>query len=258
LATEFGIDVTFRDTTIICVERPVGVGEAAEILNSASNPFQATIGLRVEPGPSNSGIEFRMRVPPPAMPLYVYRNAETFTDAMEQYVRRTLREGRFGWQVTDCVVTMVDCGYSVADGPPSKRGPTSTPADFRNLTPMVLMQALDQATTMVCEPTLRASLEIPAWASSTVQAALGRLGAAVRHQSVRGDLTTIETVVPATRLQHLHRRLPAITGGEGILESSFDGYRPVRGDPPVRPRTLADPRHRQTYLLSLTRQGARG
>lgn len=258
LATEFGIDVTFRETTIICVERPVGVGEAVEVLNSEPNPFQATIGLRVEPGPPNSGVEFRMRVEPQAMPLYVYRNAETFTDYMGQYVRRTLREGRFGWQVTDCVITMVNCGYSVADGPPSKRGPTSTPADFRNLTPMVLMRALDQAGTVVCEPTLKVSLEIPVWAISTVLTALGRLGAAVRHQSVRGDLTTIETVVPAARVQDLQRQLPGLTAGEGVLESTFDGYRPVHGDPPVRPRTQADPRHREKYLISLTRQGARG
>ncbi len=258
LATEFGIDVTFRETTIVCVERPVSTGEAIEIINTDSNPFQATIGLRVEPGPPGSGIEFRTRIEPQAMPLYVYRNAETFANYMGQYVRRTLHEGLFGWRVTDCVVTMTDCGYSVADGPPSKRGPTSTPADFRNLTPMVLMGALDRAGTVVCEPVLKASLEIPVRAMSTVLTALGRLGAAVRDQAVRGDLTTIETVVPAARIQQLHRQLPGLTAGEGVLESTFDGYRPVHGEPPVRPRTLADPRYREKYLLSLTRQGARG
>jgi ribosomal protection tetracycline resistance protein len=258
LATEFGIDVTFRETTIICVERPIRLGEAAEILNTESNPFQATIGLRVEPGPPDSGIEFRMRVAPQAMPMYVYKNAENFADYMGRYVRRTLREGRLGWQVTDCVVTMIDCSYSLADGPPSRRGPLSTPADFRNLTPMVLMRALDQAGTVACEPTLRVSLEIPVWAISAVLTALGRLGAAVRQQSVRGDLTTIETVVPAARVRDLQRQLPGLSAGEGVIESTFDGYRPVRGDAPTRPRTTADPRHRERYLLSLTRQGARG
>jgi ribosomal protection tetracycline resistance protein len=258
LATDFGIDVTFRETTTICVERPVHLGEAVEILNTESNPFQAAIGLRVEPGPPNSGIKFRLRVEPQAIPMYVYKSADLFAGYMDQYVRRTLREGRFGWQVTDCVVTMIDCGYSVADGPPSRRGPTSTPADFRNLTPMVLMRALDQAGTEVCEPTLRVSLEVPVWAINAVLTALGRVGAAVKHQSVRGDLTTIEAAVPAARVQDLQRQLPALTAGEGVLESTFDRYRPVHGDPPTRPRTTADPRHREEYLISLTRQGARG
>ncbi|WP_230393969.1 elongation factor G [Plantactinospora alkalitolerans] len=257
LATEFGIDVTFRETTIICVERPVGRGEAVEVLNTGSNPFRATIGLRVEPGPQDSGIEFRVGVAPQSMPMYVYRNADTFTDHMAQYVRRTLCEGRFGWQVTDCVVTMIDCSYSVPDGPPSRRGPLSTPADFRDLTPLVLMRAVEQAGTVVCEPMLRVSLEIPVWAISAVLTALGRLGAAVRHQSLRGDLTTIEVVAPAARVPDLQRRLPGLTGGEGVLEATLDGYRPVRGEFTTRPRTTVDPRNRERYLLSLTRQGAR-
>jgi hypothetical protein len=43
-----------------------------------------------------------------------------------------------------------------------------------------------------------------------------------------------------------------------VLESTFDGYRRVHGDPPTRARTTADPMHREAYLISLTRQGARG
>jgi ribosomal protection tetracycline resistance protein len=258
LATEFGIDATFHDTTTICVERPVRAGEAVEFLNTEENPFQATVGLRIEPGPPDSGIAVHVAVEPQAIPMYVYQSADTFAQHLSEYVRHTLREGRFGWQVTDCVVTMIDCGYSVADGPPSRRGPTSTPADFRNLTPIVLMRALDRAGTVVCEPALRVSLEVPVWAISPVTTVLGRLGAAVQDQSVRGELTTIETVLPAGRLPQLQRQLPGLTAGEGVLESTFDGYRAVIGDPPVRPRTTADPRHVKKYLRSLTREGARG
>jgi ribosomal protection tetracycline resistance protein len=119
------------------------------------------------------------------------------------------------------------------------------------------MAALDRAETVVCEPTLRLDLEIPLWTTSAVLAALGRLEASVRHQAARGDLTTIECVLAAARVQELRRQLPALTSGEGMLESTFDGYEPVRGDAPRRPRRTADPRHREAYLISLTRQGAR-
>jgi ribosomal protection tetracycline resistance protein len=254
LANDFGLAVTFRETTPICVERPLHRGEAVETLNTESNPFQATIGLRVEPGRLGSGLEFRMRVAPQAIPMYVYKSADAFTSSMEQYVRQSLREGLSGWQVIDCVVTMYDCWYSLADGPPSRRGPLSTPADFRYLTPMVLMQALDRAGTVVCEPTLRVSLEVPVWAIGGVVTALGRAGAALSDQVMRGDMTTIEAVLPAARVPALQRDLPALTAGEGVLESTFDGYRPVAGDPPTRPRTTADPRRRQEYLLSLNRR----
>ena len=49
LADGFDIDVEFRGTTTICVERPIGIGEAIEIIKKAPNPFLATVGLRIEP-----------------------------------------------------------------------------------------------------------------------------------------------------------------------------------------------------------------
>src|SRR5207247_6752802 len=99
---------------------------------------------------------------------------ESFTEHMGQYVRQTLREGLFGWQVTDCIVTMTKCTYSVPDGPPSRRGPLSTAADFRKLTPLVLMQALERAGTAVCEPIVRASIEAPPEPVGAVLAAVAR------------------------------------------------------------------------------------
>src|SRR5262249_42644462 len=49
LANDYNIEVHFRGTTTICVERPVGTGAAVEMLDEAENPFCATVGFRVEP-----------------------------------------------------------------------------------------------------------------------------------------------------------------------------------------------------------------
>jgi len=234
LANEFGLEVTFRETTPIYIERPVGTGEAIEILNAESNPFLATIGLRIEPAPAGSGIDFRLRVDPRTVPLYIYKTFEGFSERMGQYVRHALVEGLFGWQVTDCFVTMTKCTYSVPDGPPSRRGPLSTAADFRKLTPLVLGQALERARTVVCEPIVRATLEIPTGAIGPVMAALARLEAAVETPSLSGTLSVIEMVLPAVRAQALQRQLPGLTGGEGVLDSPFAGYQPVSGDQPTR------------------------
>jgi ribosomal protection tetracycline resistance protein len=259
LASDFGLDVTFRETTTICVERPAGTGESVEILHSGSNPFAATIGLRVEPAPAGSGIDFRLDVDPRTMPLYLYRTAAGFADAMGEHVRRALQEGLHGWQVADCTVTMTRCTYQSADGPPSTRGPLSSLADFRNLTPIVLMQALELAGTIVCEPVLHVRLEVPAAAIGSVLAALARLGGgAAQAPAIEGELSTIETVMPAARLQDLRRELPARTGGEGVLESDFAGYEPVAGPPPERRRTAANPLNREEYLMRLARRVAVG
>ncbi len=234
LADEFGLDVTFRETTPIYLERPVGSGEAIELLHAESNPYLATIGLRIDPAPSGGGFDFRLRVDPRTTPLYVYKTLDGFAERMGQYVRDALQEGLFGWQVTDCVVTMTRCIYSVPDGPPSRRGPLSTAADFRKLTPLVVAQALERAGTVVCEPIVRVTVELPPGAIGALLAALARLGGAVEPPSLRGKLATIETVLPATQAQELQRQLPGLTSGEGVLDSAFAGYRPVNGGPPRR------------------------
>ena len=151
---------------------------------------------------------------------------------MAQYVREALEEGCRGWQVNDCVVTMTDCGY---------RAPGTTAADFRKLTPFVLMQALERAGTIVCEPTLRVVLEIPVEAIGMVVAALARLGTTVEMPSVRGGLAVLDTVLPAARARDLQRSLSGLTRGEGVLEASFEGYEPVVGVPPTRLRTTPSP-----------------
>jgi ribosomal protection tetracycline resistance protein len=227
------------------------------VLHAESNPFFATVGLRIDPAPNDHGIEFRLAVDTRTLPLYLYKSAERFTESMGQYVRQTLQEGIFGWQVTDCIVTMIKCTYSVPDGPPSRRGPLSTAADFRKLTPIVVMRALEQVGTVVCEPIVRVSLEIPTDTIGAVMPALARLDAAVETPSLQGRLCTIETVLSTARAHDLQRQLPGLTRGEGVLESSFEGYEPASGDRPTRRRTTANPLDVDEYMMHPARRGLR-
>jgi ribosomal protection tetracycline resistance protein len=245
LANDYDVQVTFKQTTIIYVERPAGAGSALEVLQSDDHPYSATIGLTIEPAAPGSGIHFRLEVDPRSLPLFVYKNVGSFSEAMTSYVRDALRTGRCGWQVTDCEVTMTRCGYYVGDGPakPTLSTPKTTAADFRKLTPVVLGQALAKAGTVVCEPMVSARLEIPAGRTGPVLAAVARLGAAVDAPQSRGELSVLETVLPAASVHQLQQQLPGLTGGEGVLESSFAGYQPVHGVPPVR-RSDASERRR--------------
>ena len=218
LADDFGIEVTFRETTTICIERPVGSGQAAELLGAPGNPFPATLGLRVDPSPPGSGVAFRLDVDVRSVPMYVYKTVGNFAAMMTQYVTMALREGPFGWRVTDCTVTMTECGYI---------SPSTTAAHFRKLTSLVLTAALDQAGTVVCEPMIQVSLEIPAETTGSVLAAVARLGGSAETSVLQADLAVLETLLPAVRAQDLQRQLPGLTSGEGVAETSFGGYRPL-------------------------------
>lgn len=234
LAEDYGIEVEFADASVLHVERPRGVGEAVLRLNTDANPYHATIGLRVAPGEPGTGLTFVTAAPAQDMPLYLFKSVEGFAGAIKKHVRRALEHGRYGWQVTDCVVTLTECAYSIADGPPSRRGPTSTSYDYRKLTPIVLQQALGRARTWVCEPVLKVLLEIPTDDAAAVQRVVTRWGAELLSQTSGADLTRLEARLVAARLHELQRQLPDLTGGEGVLEQRFDSYQPVRGQPPVR------------------------
>jgi len=255
LADEYGLEVAFRDTTTICIERPTGRGEAVEILNTPTNPFHADLGLRIEPAPPGSGVEVVAApgLDPRDAPLYTFKTFDAFVEHMGEYVRIALTEGLYGWQVTDCVVTVTQIAYSLADGPPSRRGPMPTARDMKRLVPLVLMQAIEQGGTAVCEPVFRIAAEVPTEAIGAMLAALGRLGAGGSTPTPRGELSVLEASLPASRVQELRRQLPGLTGGEGVLDTEFAGYQPVTGEPPVRKRLTPDPRNLVEYLAQVGR-----
>ena len=164
LAREYGVAVTFGPSRTICIERPVGTGEHAEIMCEGGNPFYATVGFRVEPAERGSGIRYVRELG--ALPLAFYR-------AIEETVYETFTQGLSGWEVTDCIVTLTHAGFSSV---------MSTAGDFRKLTPLVLMQALRVAGTEVCEPVEAFDLEIP---EDTFGAVSGRVGECARDDAKR-------------------------------------------------------------------------
>ena len=250
LADDFGLEVGFRETTTIRIERPVGTGAAVERLRKPPNPFLATVGLRIEPTPAGSGVAFSIEAELGSMPL-------AFFAAVEDTVRRTLLQGLAGWEVTDCAVAMTHAGYLAKHSLGHHRftkSVSSTGEDFRNLTPLVLMAALRQAGTVVCEPIHRFRLDAPADTLGAVLPVLARLGAVPGAPLPRGPSYQLEGEVPAARLHELQQRLSAPTRGEGVLETEFGRYQPVRGPVPTRPRTDHNPLDRKEYLLHTQRR----
>ncbi|GAA4020219.1 TetM/TetW/TetO/TetS family tetracycline resistance ribosomal protection protein [Allokutzneria multivorans] len=212
LAAEYCIDVDFRETTTIHIQRPVGVGEAVEVINTDSNPFLATVGLRVEPGPA----EFRLEVELGSMPFSFFR-------AVEESVRSALQRA----EVRDCLVTMTRSGYwarqSHAHGSFDK-SMSSTAGDFRGLAPVVLLEALRRAGTEVLEPIHRLRLEVPADTLGAVSTALAKLRGVPLVPVLRGAVCELEAEIPAGRVHAFQQALPGLTRGEGVVEAEFDRY----------------------------------
>ena len=101
----------------------------------------------------------------------------------------------------------------------------------------------------------RFQLELPA---DTFGRSCPALAAAARRAAgdrpPRGSSYLVEGEIPAARVHELEQQLPGLTRGEGVLESAFDHYQPVRGPVPTRPRTDHNPLNRKEYLLHVLRR----
>ena len=250
LLADHGIEVEFRPVTPICIERPRRSGSAIETIprhRSPQRPFLATVGLTVAPLGPDSGVTFTLDVKVGSIPMHVFDTVDAFRDVMARTVKETLHQGLHGWNVTDCAVTMTHCDYQA----PPRKWPGTTLSDYRLLTPLVLLDALKQAGTTVCEPVLVVHLEVPADVLGSIIAVLNDVAAVPGTPEIRGRMCTLDGEIRAARLHDLQSRLPDLTRGEGVLESNFAGYRPVAGEPPERPRTDHNPLDRADYLRRL-------
>ena len=221
LADDFGVAVSFRESTTICIERLRGAGAAFELIGEDSNPLLATVGLRVEPAPPGSGIAFRLEVELGSMP-------PAFFKAVEETLPEALSRGNHGWRVPDCVVTMTHSGYYARQSHSHAtfdKSMSSTAGDFRELTPIVMARALRAAGTTVHEPVHRFRLEAPADALGPLLPLVGRLGGVPEPPVLAGAACVVEGEIPAAQVHELRRQLPGLTRGEGVLESEFSRYR---------------------------------
>ncbi len=257
LLREYEIDALFGETSVVCIERPLGVGEAVEFKtpvgsdappwDGSSNPYLATVGLRVEQGQIKRGVTY-------AVAKHVLGTMPSaFFAAIEEAVYASLGQGLYGWTVTDCKVTLTHTGYwprQSAMHATFDKSISSTARDFRLLTPVVLLSALRNAGSAVCEPIHGFQLELPSHATGAVLAALGKFGAIPFETRTAENerLSVIVGEISVARLKEFQRQIPRLTNGEGLLESSFNRYQPVRGEIPVRLRTGPDPLNRQDYF----------
>src|SRR5260370_30125293 len=158
---------------------------------------------------------------------------------MEGAVRATLAQGLYGWEVADIVVTLTHTGYA----------PITTASDFRNLVPLVLMEALSQAGTDVYEPINQFELSVPVHAISTAMFKLSQLRAVYEQPILRNDTFLLTGTLPVETSEEFRRELPAFTEGEGVFMVQEAGFLKKEGECPTRKRRDHNQLNRTGYFL---------
>jgi ribosomal protection tetracycline resistance protein len=236
LESEYGLAVTFSETSPIYVERVDGVGTSYREIGAADNPWAAGVGFRVSP--VAEGIDYRLGVELGALP-------RAFHTAIEETVRQTLQQGLSGWEIVNCRIELTYTDYFSAG---------TVAADFRRLVPPVLMQAIHEAGTTVMEPINRFELDIPPDSISRVLGHLAESRGLVEHTALHPDHAHLEGTIPAATTHPFESHLPTLTHGEALLTTTFHTHHPVPTPAPTRPRTDGNPLNHKQYLIHLNHQ----
>lgn len=233
LYEKYNLQVTFSNTRVVCMEKPIGIGNSVEVMGEKANPFYATIGFKVERGELNSGIKYKIGVELGSLPL-------AFHKAIEDTVFQTLKQGLYGWEVTDISVTLTHTGYA---------SPVTTTSDFRNLTPLVLMDALKQGETYVYEPVNEFELTVPEHAISTAMYKLAAIPATFAEPIFNNDSYQLTGSLPVAKTENFKRMLHSFTEGEAVFITKPAGFTKIMAPFPTRKRVDNNPLNRKDYLL---------
>ncbi len=214
------------------MEKPIGIGSSVEVMGEKANPFYATVGFKVERGELNSGITYKLGVELGSLPL-------AFHKAIEDTVFQTLKQGLYGWEVTDISVTLTHTGYA---------SPVTTASDFRNLTPLVLMDALKQAETYVYEPVNEFELTVPKQAISTAMYKLAAIPATFSEPIFNNDSYHLIGSLPVAK-QRIFSECFIHSLKEKAFYNEASWLQKLKAPFPTRKRVDNNPLNRKDYLL---------
>jgi len=207
IATELTIARTIHMETI--------AGQASAVTPISKTFFNAGVGFSVTPLPRGSGVQYVSAVP--------YGELEkSFQIAVEEAVFTTCRNGVYGWEVTDIKVVFDYSDYDSVSG---------TPSAFRNLVPLVLMEAIKNAEPILLEPICSYELQTPSSAASKALYDLRMMNATVDStETMPGDMMAVLGQIPADACREYGTKVGSYTEGRGVFLTKFSGYSEAKFD----------------------------
>ncbi len=233
LQSRYGIRAHFSPPTVIYRETPAREGFAYADY-TMPKPCWAVVKFRFEPMPRGYGVSYHGKLPSNQC-FYRYQShiRKSFYDSLKQ--------GLYGWEVTDFRCTLVDGQHHTIH---------THPLDFFVCTPMAVMNGLASMGVTLLEPMLDMRITCPMELSGKVITEISRMGGEYEAPVLRGDSATTAALVPAATSMDFPVRLASMSGGRAILSTTFSGYRENRdGNIYENPRIGVNPLDRAKWIL---------
>lgn len=221
LRDRYGLTVSFTPPSVIYKETPSRAGEGYERY-TMPKPCWAVLRFAIEPGPRGSGLQYHSEVGERAL-LKRYQNH------VAQCLPEALRQGLYGWEVTDLRVTLTGGEHHLQH---------THPLDFFVATPMAILNGLQNTGTDFLEPMLQVRLRAQEELLGRVIGDVTQMRGSFDAPVLRGGQFILEAALPAAEALDYPTRFAVLTGGRGVYASRYAGYA-------LCPRELAKPTKRR-------------
>ncbi len=210
LARNYGVKVVF-ETPKPLYQEAICTEASAVVQMYKLYSFNAGVGFRVAPLPLGSGIQYVTEVTNGYL-------TQTFQNGVKEGAYAYLDQGLKGWPLTDMLITFTHSEFNSVD---------STPKDYRDLSPLVIFEAIKTAGTVLLWPINRFSVTVPLDHMGTVMSELVLMRATFETPQIIDETITLLGRVPVETSLHFPLQLRNLTEGKGTLELVFDGYEPA-------------------------------
>ncbi len=235
LIDRFGIATKFETPEIIYKETPskMGFGNGDYTM---PKPCWAVIKLQIEPGERGTGISYSSDVSVNDALLKYQKEVErTISTALEQGIK--------GWEVTDIIIRLVEAQDHIMH---------SRAGDFAIVTPMAIMNGLQEIGTDLLEPIMSFEINAPDDLLGQISGDLHKMRAVFGQPVFKGTNVIISGKIPAATSLEYPVQLASRSGGKASIQMNFSGYKKIDDSyGKIRDYKGISPLDRAKYILKV-------
>ncbi len=231
----FGIETEFSTPEVVYKETVIkkGYGFAEYTM---PKPCWAVVKFEIEPIKRGEGVIYKSTVSTDK----IHRK---YQNEVEQTIKKSLKQGPLGWEVTDLSITLVDG---------EDHNVHSNPGDFKIATPMGIMDGLINCKTTLLEPIMSFKIMAPEEFAGKILNDLTQMrGEFMQPVNYKGKVEIKGTIPLATSLEY-GIELASFTKGKGYFSSTFKHFAPCdKEQGKVRDFKGINPLDKSKYILHM-------
>ena len=234
ISERYNLNVSFSEPSVIFKETPKIKAKGYESY-TMPKPCWAKVELEIEPLPRGSGLKFKSVIKDKIMPYRYQHHVEL------SVMRDCVKQGIFGWEVTDAEITLTGGEYHSIH---------THPLDFFVATPVAFLRGLTNCETILLEPFVRVTMSADEDVLGTVIGNIIDMRGEFESPEINSGQFSITAYLPVQSSVNYPQKFSSLTSGKGTYFSEFYEYRECPKELyKTLPRRGVDPLDRPKWIL---------